>query len=325
MVIDNESSDTNVLLKMDDEPNGNYSRIDLLHARLKIDPKSAGNGLNNDISLPFTKEASPNTLICNLCDFAAYKIEYIRCTMDFLRDSPPEIFTTTPSNASWIHHSVDQVYVMHYTPMSERFLYMKNFLESHGIESKIVKSFDREALSEEDLKCLNPGKQTIDPRKWMIDSHKRNLTLGEISLSAKHFAAFYDMIQINLKNALVFEDDAELEPSFTIDFEEKFRKAVESVPDNYDIISVGGCENWHCPDYKTASPLTPFSCRKSYTRRAHAYIISYAGAMKMFKSLPNRYPLDSQMNVPGLDINIYWTEPSMFRNRKSLIQSGIRG
>lgn len=91
---------------------------------------------------------------------------------------------------------VDQIYVVHYTRLSERRDHIIELVKQMNLgPALIMASHDREELSDDDISCFHRD----DPEFPMVS--------GQYSLAIKHFMAYLDMIQRGYESVLVIEDD----------------------------------------------------------------------------------------------------------------------
>ena len=126
------------------------------------------------------------------------------CLWDALTTLSPIDASVTPSG-----YLFDKAYVVHYSRRGFRRCRMVDRLRGIGLSTNdqgdsdnvaVLSDFDAEEISEEHRKCL-PHNAT----------NCVNMNIGEISLSLKHYAAYYDMLRKGYRFALVMEDDAMFE------------------------------------------------------------------------------------------------------------------
>ena len=126
------------------------------------------------------------------------------CLWDVLTTLSPIDASVTPSG-----YLFDKAYVVHYSRRGFRRCRMVDRLRGIGLSTNdqgdsdnvaVLSEFDAEEISEEHRKCL-PHNAT----------NCVNTNIGEISLSLKHYAAYYDMLRKGYRFALVMEDDAMFE------------------------------------------------------------------------------------------------------------------
>lgn len=254
-----------------------------------------------------------------LCDLAKYRLDSIRCMNKILSNAIfVQLDESLNTTGSW--EFIDEIFVLHYKKNPERLNHMRQLLSQFNASSKIVKDFDRDEITREMIDCVYPLRPVVDQRSWQTS----NLTIGEISLSMKHFAAFDMIVKNKIEYALIFEDDVVLDDT-SKDFVESFRNAMLDLPTDYDIYFVGGCLDLHCK--KTSGTIeAPKACLEiNRSRCTHAYVISYRGALKTFKNLPIRWPIDWLMNSEGIGLKTYHAEPPIFLQGKTFSSTGIRG
>jgi len=162
------------------------------------------------------------------------------------------------------------------------------------------------------IACWRPH-SSLDGR-----SHRDFLGPKLLSLVIKYVTALWDMWQQGIDVALILEDDAELEPTFSQDI----TVALHEAPPHWDMIMVGTCSDIRATEesqrVSTHLFLPTFLDRP--TRCAHAILWSYNGARKLISSMPIRWELDWHINSAASDgkWTSYWIEPAISFQKKSL-------
>eukprot|EP00158_Paraphelidium_tribonemae_P005816 Partr_v1_DN27541_c0_g1_i1_m30618 putative (Alpha (1,3) fucosyltransferase len=269
-------------------------------------------------------ENSMSNMFCRICDMAHWRQHYIDCVSKIASRAQPELSLPEIKKEESKWPFFDEVLVTHYSRKPERRDYMTNFLTRFGVSAKFITAWDRQDLSADDNKCLNPRFELatgIDNRYWW---HK-DLVGGEVSLSAKHFGAYHYIIENKLSNALILEDDIMIPKDLDDDaFNANLKKLMDEIPKDYDIVELGICLDMHCPVRSTGSPFS--YCSHTGSRCTHAYVISFQGAIKMFKTLPLRAPIDIQTRIEnyGGKWNVFWAAPGLFIQNPDIENTGIR-
>tara|TARA_Y100000389_G_scaffold127199_1_gene124539 strand:- start:3377 stop:4108 length:732 start_codon:yes stop_codon:yes gene_type:complete len=115
----------------------------------------------------------------------------------------------------------DQLYICHYTPLTERFDYMNNQCKKYNIQEKLlfITEYDREKLSENDTVYFD----------------KNKLKMCEISLFLKHIKAMKNIIDSKKEYGIIMEDDV----IFKDNFINNFNELTKTFPETFDIIYTG--------------------------------------------------------------------------------------
>ena len=200
-----------------------------------------------------------------------------------------------------------EIYIMHYTPLKERKIFMVKQCNKHSLKHKFIEIFDRENLTYEDLKIFN----------------KKKLTLGEISLFKKHINTYKKIMNSDYKYNLIFEDDVILNENFN----EILYKGLKQLPNNYDMLFIGSGANLHIPKsmiipnkliYKKSIEPTSWGGNGA-TRCCDSYLVSKKCAKKLINYISKLLdteidlPLDWWLNevIRDLNLEIYWMEPTI--------------
>tara|TARA_B100001063_G_C16683086_1_gene512884 strand:- start:377 stop:1069 length:693 start_codon:yes stop_codon:yes gene_type:complete len=213
------------------------------------------------------------------------------------------------------------VYVVHYTPLKDRKIYMDEQFKKYNIDATYMTDYDREDLTEDDLKRF--GKK---------EDGNMCIKMSEISLACKQMAIYKEIINNNIEAAVIFEDDVTLFD----DFLAKFMMYYYDLPDDWDILFFGSGWNLHVPEklvkesntniflkgnngvgrwsvevYRDGWPV----CGGS-TRCLDSYIIRNRAAKKIMDVVGKseiRHAFDLYLNqvFRSLNLKIYWGEPSL--------------
>lgn len=212
-------------------------------------------------------------------------------------------------------NNVDEVYVCHYTKLSERREITNSILLENKILSKWIITNDKEDINQENLKDF----VNINKPLGLEGIHKdRTLRLSEISLILKHRDCWLDIIKKGYKSALILEDDILLCGDFT----NKFNLQIKDIPNDFDIVWVGSCCNLHVKNIVNDKYLY----KNNGSRCTHAYLISNKCALKMLDFVKsNNYPADFMFNkaISELSLENYWMEPDLII-QNSLFDTSIQ-
>lgn len=120
---------------------------------------------------------------------------------------------------------IDKIYVINLKKNTDR---LEKFMENAKKANVTVERFD--AIYGKELQKDHP-----DIVKYFVKDHK--LIPGEIGCALSHIKIWQDTIDNNYNNILVFEDDAIIPENFW----NKFNKAYEELPKDYDMLLIGCC------------------------------------------------------------------------------------
>lgn len=172
------------------------------------------------------------------------------------------------------------------TPQSRRQARaLENQLRQQHFEPELVDGVMGKRLSTEEMTTL-----ATPLCSWTC-------TPATIGIGASHIKAWKEVANRGLDAALVFEDDAHLEP----DFAPALRKALDDVPSDYHVL-LAGC--FACSlkmpyhrEHGTVSDVGMFG-------GSHAYVVSQQGARFLLKNNPKTsFHIDWQMwTTPGLKL-----------------------
>ena len=233
------------------------------------------------------------TLMCDICDKYGNEIlpatepdavPLSPCTKHFLAKhniGAPERLPELDPKLGF-----DAIFVTHYSRLSERKQTMIDRIwQQFRSEATFVTSFDRDVFTEDMRKCFND-------RATQHDYISRNTTAGEDSLSLKHFAIYYYMVEHSLQNVLVLEDDATFVHTDWTDSDSLWQHMLRNLPTDYDMLILSGC----CGLHKMGIKITEHIYLSQASRVSSMYLISQKGARNMLRTLPLVGPIDFQMN-----------------------------
>lgn len=212
-----------------------------------------------------------------------------------------------------------KVYIVHYSPLKERYIFIKNQLDKYALNYEFITNYDREKLTEEDL-------QTFDQNKL------RKATCG---LHLSHIYCYKKILNEKYDYYLILEDDV----IFCENFIYKLNLYLLQLPYNFDIFSIGdGCK-LHIPNnyikkdkFVYLKNNIPIDIEKNFSkwkvnwnsgvvRCTDSYFISRKCAKKItdyFSENNNEnnkiiYPIDWWLNdiIKLLNLLVYWGEPTL--------------
>jgi GR25 family glycosyltransferase involved in LPS biosynthesis len=193
---------------------------------------------------------------------------------------------------------------------------LKQQLASVGLHASLLAGFDREQLDADTAACWYP-QSPFESRSVMQE--RSSLGLGEVSLAAKHFVGYLDVLRRGLPYALFLEDDVVFNAA---SFHDKLRNATAALPVGWDMLFLGGCREPPSRAAKAAAVVHP----QSGAWGSFAYLVSDQGALKMLQSLPLRWPVDFQINaaVHELGLRVFCASELIVRHEEagpSLLES----
>jgi glycosyl transferase family 25 len=208
------------------------------------------------------------------------------------------------------------IYVIHYTPLKERKTFLLNELNKHSLNYYFIEDYDREKLSNNDLK--------------IFDTNKVKLSI--CSNISKHIHSYQKILNNNYEYSLILEDDVILDNKFT----GKLQKGLQQLPNDYDMLFIGNGCNLHIePSKIEQTKLIYKKCREPTkwggnggTRCTDSYLVSKKCAKKLtnyisqLKEKTIKKNSDFWLNqvIRELKLNIYWMEPTIV---KQGTQNGI--
>jgi len=210
--------------------------------------------------------------------------------------------------------NVDAVYVCHYSILTDRKSYIiDTFSKKFTNEYKFIELYDINYIQENLTSLSSIYPNILKNTRW-----DRKLTMQEISIALKHLHIIVESFKNEYDSVLIFEDDIKL----VKDFSKKFNNYKAQLPNDWDILWIGGSHNLHM-QYK--KPINVYFTEKG-SRCSHAYLLSKSCIKKIIHKLYNiNMPIDFYFNdlVLNLNLNNYWAEPPLaFQNTdfKSSIQ-----
>ena len=195
-----------------------------------------------------------------------------------------------------------KTYVVHYTPLVKRKLFMEQQLKKYGIGAEYITDYDKEDLTEDDL-----------------SKFETKLPLPAISVCCKHIQSWRRVANENLDYALILEDDA----IFCDDFDVKLNEYLMELPNDFDMLFIGTCCNLHIPRWELREGQhiylksnNPSRGCAGASRCADSYLVSKNCVHAIVNYIDTdsyivNEAIDHWLNVVIRDLNlkVYWTEP----------------
>jgi GR25 family glycosyltransferase involved in LPS biosynthesis len=209
--------------------------------------------------------------------------------------------------------NIENVYVVHYTKLTERRSVIERQFNEISKNLIFIEDFDAEVITNDIInEWYQPSEIEWEERNNKLWRRKglptpafRRINMAEISCTIKHIKAM-ELIAQN-GDGFIIEDDVLLKENFV----ENFNKAIDELPEDWDVIMIGAGCNMHVPStpdklfYKVSDPAT---------RCLDSYLVSQSAAQKLIKTIKpfqtiSDWELAWQLHLNNL--TTYWLEPSL--------------
>ena len=209
---------------------------------------------------------------------------------------------------------IDQVYVVHYSPLQERknklieALRKAEIADVEWIECEIEEG----QLSEYYQPNQQQWYQKLMPLSYSHHEPYRELKKSELSIAAKHLKVYENILQNKYETSLILEDDVVFEK----DLKEKIGEYLEKTPADWDLIFIGSGCNLRIPENKRSPGKVAYLKEHPATKCLDSYLVRHAAVEKFYNTLrPISLPMDFEMNYHLLINNLkcYWWEPPIVR------------
>ena len=226
-----------------------------------------------------------------------------------------------------------KIYIVHYTKLTERKIYLDNLLKDKNIEFEYINEFDQEELNQNNIGHYYKDDEDLFNTKSKIWNKKANkyyvLSRPEISCSIKHIDALNKIAYSNKDFGLVLEDDA-------IPYKDDYLSQIEKILSKsikWDALFIGNGlgENFRNKKigYKRFFPIKNIKVSHPATNCLEAYIIKKEIAKKIVDSiLPFNLVIDWELAYQfyKLDLNIHWIKKPIFfqGTKENIYESTLR-
>lgn len=209
--------------------------------------------------------------------------------------------------------NLDKIFVIHYTKLIDRKMYLKNKFKSLNINVKWVDKFDREIISEKQINTYYHYDNTIKSYPFNNNILYKPLRIQEIAVWIAHCYCYKQIVKNNWDKALILEDDVLFDEN---DFMNLYN-ICNKLPNDWNICDVGnGCN------------LMPKNLQKNKTfyktnfgiKTTSSYLINYKTAKFLLERKLSTWVIDYYINLYKNELNIYWAEPPIFKQGS---QNGI--
>ena len=186
--------------------------------------------------------------------------------------------------------SVDHIFIVHYTPLTERKTYLTKRFKELGITNyTFFEEYNRNTTS----------KETMD-KYFKLN----NLTPAQICITIAHLEIYRKIAEAGYTRCLIMEDDAIMCDGFN----EKFASYMETFPKDCDLAFIGGGCQMH------ATNIVPEQTWYSaiWSRTCSGYIINRKTCERMLETaIPFVKAIDHELNyqIGKNNFITYWCEP----------------
>jgi GR25 family glycosyltransferase involved in LPS biosynthesis len=191
--------------------------------------------------------------------------------------------------------NVDHIFIVHYTPLSDRKAYLIKKFNEFGITNyTFYEEYNRNTTSKETMK-----------QYFTLD----NLTPAQICITIAHLELYRLIVQRKYTKCLILEDDAILCP----DFDVKLASYLNSLPSDFDLAFIcGGCG-------LRSQNITPNTVwyREFSSRTCSGYLINVTACERLLKTaIPFVKAIDHELNIQINEHNLvtYWAEPVLIEH-----------
>ena len=213
------------------------------------------------------------------------------------------------------------VYIIHYSKLKDRKLYLDNFLDSNFKDFKFITDFDKEKL-----KIVNVNETYIeDPEVfkekifelWKLDNLEyRKLSDAEISCFFKHIQALREAANSKSDFSLILEDDVIPVEKFA----KGYNKMINNLSNlNWDIVFIGSGIGKNFIYKKMGKKVLfskPQKVEHPASNCADSYIVKKDIAKKLltnFTTFHLSYDWELAYQMYKLELNVYWATRPLFK------------
>jgi len=221
---------------------------------------------------------------------------------------------------------IPNIYVIHYSKLKDRkSKILEQFSQLHS-NIKFITEYDQEQLTSDVLDNFYlPSDEDFIKKVsplWNSNVHRpRILNIAEISCTIKHITALEEIAKNG--DGFIIEDDLIIKDSFV----EEFNKAIDSLPNDWDVVMIGSGCNMVSENIESDKIL--YKKNHPATRCLDSYLVSQSAAKKICSTIkPFQLGADWEVayHLYLHDMNVYWLEPSpCFQgSKKGVYKSTLR-
>ena len=209
-----------------------------------------------------------------------------------------------------------KIFIIHYTPLKERFTIMNNQLKKENTSYEFIIEQDREKMTEKELSIFDIEK----------------VKLSMCSNISKHILSYHKIVNSDYNYNLILEDDVIILDNF----KENLNKYLNELPKDFDMLFIGNGCNLHIKkellknnkhiylkdnkSFKQGARDATRNCDGS-SRCSDSYIISKKCCIKIIEHVKNINESSDIINVNSdwwlnklirlYDFKVYWAEPTI--------------
>lgn len=211
--------------------------------------------------------------------------------------------------------NVEKVYVLHYTKLKERKLFLDKTFDQIGIDVEYITDYDQEVLTDEMInEVYDRSKGSYDskihPAYGNRSTPHRILNIAEISCTFKHRLAINKIASECENYGLILEDDVIL----CDDFPKYFDDFLNRTPSDWDAIFMGCCAGLRVPAQHRDGSVVAYKMAHPASRGGDSYMLTREAAKKISRTMKtfvtiSDWELSYQLWLH--DMNVYWWEPPL--------------
>lgn len=202
------------------------------------------------------------------------------------------------------------IFIINLKQDSHKRKHMEKLCKQHNLNCQFIEAVYGKDLDEETLAKVYNKKESID----LIG---RELTKGELGCALSHISIYKHMVDKNIKQAVIFEDDIQIEEDFS-----SIIQNINTLPDNWELILLGYFNGpvkkeklvkSYLRDRKKITDTHKLVRLKQTASGAHGYLINLKGARKLIEVLRTiSLPIDEYTGNDNYT-NLYAVFPRVVR------------
>ena len=214
---------------------------------------------------------------------------------------------------------IGKVYVVNLDKDSDRLENIKNQCKKENIKFNRFSAVNGNLLNIDTL--VKNNKLRLYKNSFNHNKNGRSSLKGSIGCALTH-KKIWEKVAKSDKNTLVFEDDIILPNNFW----DKLNKNIKDVPNNWDIIYLGGVRIYGSRISKNI--VKAISTKNNYWNNCgtYSYIINPSSANKLLNIInPISNYLDIQMNRQYSNLNVYYIVPNIVKHNFKIPSTRNKG
>ena len=205
--------------------------------------------------------------------------------------------------------AVNKIYIAHYSPLTERKVFLTEQLTKLGLESEWIELEPPDAEIDKLYDTSTAAwTKRMEELSYSSEFPPRHLKRSETSLVYKHFKMYKKIIDLKVQSTLILEDDVVLDHQFI----QKFNFNLFNTPKDYDFIFIGSGCNLRIPEHTRVPGKIAYRKTHPASKCTDSYVLTYEAAEKVYRSMqPFTFPIDFELNYQMWlhNMNVYWWEP----------------